>query len=32
MFEASTAPFGRAGPDDRVELVDEQDDLAAGLA
>ena len=31
MFEASIAPFGRAGADDGVQLVDEQDDLAGGV-
>ena len=31
MFEASIAPFGGAGADDGVQLVDEQDDLAGGV-
>ena len=30
-MEASIEPFGRAGADDRVQLVDEQDDLALGV-
>ena len=31
MLPASIAPFGRAGADDRVHLVDEGDDLALGV-
>ena len=31
MFDASMRAFGRARADDRVELVDEQDDLALRL-
>ena len=31
MFEASIDPFGGAGADDGVELVDEQHDLAGGV-
>ena len=31
MLPASTAPFGAAGADDRVQLVDEGDDLALGV-
>ncbi len=31
MLAASMAPFGRTGADEGVDLVDEQDDVAAGL-
>src|ERR1700687_411290 len=31
MFRAVIAPFARAAPYDRVQLVDEQDDLALGF-
>ena len=31
MLDASIAPFGGAGADDRVELVDEEDHLAGGV-
>ena len=31
MFDASIEPFGRARADHRVQLVDEQDDLAVGV-
>ena len=31
MLEASTAPFGRAGADQRVQFVDEDDVASLGL-
>jgi hypothetical protein len=31
MFEASIDPSGRARPDDRVQLVNEEDDLPGGV-
>ena len=32
MLDASSEPFGGAGADDGVQLVDEEDDLALGVA